>query len=203
MLRLCVFVIGSLPAAYIGLQVYMLQVGKLHRLGPDPAKELVLTLGEWAMHFLILTLLITPMRKITGWVQFSKFRRMLGLFVFFYASLHLLAYNLLLLELKFSALAKEVIERPYITVGFFAWLLLLPLAATSTPKMVRTLGNSWRKLHRLVYGVAILAIFHVFWLAKSSYLDALIYGMLLLLLLAYRLLVWKNKLFLQAPKDSA
>ena len=187
MLKPVVFVLGLLPAAYSSFQVWMLQSGGVHYLGADPARELVLIQGQWAIHFLILTLLVTPVRQITGWIQIARLRRMLGLFTFFYASLHLAAYSALLLELDFSSVGIELVERPYITVGFLAWLLLLPLALTSTNRMVRMLGQNWRRLHRIVYAIALLGVAHVFWLAKSSYFDAFIYGSLLVILLVYRL----------------
>lgn len=187
MLKPVVFVLGLLPTAYSGFQVWMLQSGRVHYLGADPARELVLIQGQWAIHFLILTLLVTPVRQITSWIQIARLRRMLGLFTFFYASLHLTAYSALLLELDFSSVGIELVERPYITVGFLAWLLLLPLALTSTNHMVRMLGQNWRRLHRIVYAIALLGVVHVFWLAKSSYFDAFIYGSLLIILLGYRL----------------
>ena len=200
MLKPAVFLIGSLPAVYTIVQIWMLQVGGPHQLGADPARELVLIQGEWAIRFLILTLLVTPVRKITGWAQLGRLRRMLGLFTFFYASLHLLAYSFLLLELDFPALGEELIERPYITVGFLAWLMLVPLAWTSSQHMVRRLGGIWLNVHRLVYGIALLAVLHVFWLVKSSYLEASIYGVLLLSLLIYRLFARENRLFRQGVK---
>ena len=203
MLKPAVFLMGSVPAVYTILQIWLLQAGSPHQLGADPAKELVLIQGEWAIRFLILTLLVTPVRKLTTWVQVSGLRRMLGLFTFFYASLHLLAYSLLLLELDFSALGGEVVKRPYITIGFLAWLMLIPLVGTSTQLMMRRLGKSWRKLHSLVYGIALLAVFHVFWIAKSSYLNATIYGVMLLSLLIYRLFVRKNRLFQPGIKAPA
>lgn len=203
MIKPIVFVLASLPVLYSVFQIWLLQSGGAHQLGADPGKELVLIQGEWAIRLLILTLLVTPIRKITGWPAIARVRRMLGLFTFFYASLHLLAYSVLLLELDFGAVGAEIIERPYITIGFLAWLALVPLAVTSTNGMIRRLGQSWRRLHSLVYGIAVLAVIHVFWLAKSSYLEAFIYGGMLGFLLIYRLFSARNRLFQSAIKAPA
>ena len=186
------FFLGTLPTLYIFGQVWVLLSGGPHRLGADPARELVLFQGEWAIHFLVLTLLVTPVRRLTGWAKVGPLRRTLGLFTFFYATLHLLSYIFLLLELEFMAIGRELVERPYIAAGLLAWLFLVPLALTSTREMAKRLGRSWRKLHRLIYCIALLAILHVVWLAKSSYLEAIIYGLLLLLSLGFRLFVWKG-----------
>ena len=120
-----------LPLEYSIYQVYQLQTGGATVLGADPAKELVLLQGEWAIQFLLLTLLVTPVRKLTGWRQVQNIRRMLGLFTFVYASIHLLAYLLLLLELDFRNLGADIVKRPYITFGFTSYVLLIPLALTS------------------------------------------------------------------------
>ena len=194
MLHASVIFLGSLPAIYTAAQIWFLLSGDSHRLGADPARELVLFQGEWAIHFLLMTLSVTPIRQLMGWPQIGPLRRILGLFTFFYATLHLLFYIFLLLELDLMAIREELIERPYITVGFLAWMFLVPLALTSTRHMVRRLGSFWRKLHRLIYCAAALAILHVLWLAKSSYLDAIIYGVLLLSLMFFRLFASKERL---------
>ncbi|MEM7290777.1 MAG: protein-methionine-sulfoxide reductase heme-binding subunit MsrQ [Pseudomonadota bacterium] len=180
------FLLSLAPFAYSVWQIYLLQSGGSHSLGADPGKELLLFQGEWAIRFLVLTLLITPLRISFGWNQLQSIRRMLGLFTFFYASLHLLAYVIFLLELDFSRIEEDLRERPFISVGFLAWLLLLPLAITSTNWMVRRLKKNWVKLHRLAYLVAALAVVHVFWLARSSYTEAIVYGTLFAGLLAFR-----------------
>ena len=150
------FLVCLLPIGYSIYQVYQLQTGGSHVLGADPAKKLVQFQGEWALRFLLLTLLVTPLRRLTGWRLVQEVRRMLGLFTFAYASIHLLAYLFLLLEFDFSNLSADILKRPYITVGFTAYLLLVPLAITSNSFAIRLLRNRWGLLHRLTYGVAIL-----------------------------------------------
>jgi len=193
-LKFLAFLLCLAPLGYSIYQVYQLQTGGPHVLGADPAKELVLLQGEWTIRFLLLTLLITPLRRLTGWNQLQKVRRMLGLFTFTYASLHLLSYLFLLLELDFSNLGADILKRPYITVGFTAYLFLVPLALTSNNVAMRHLRNRWAVLHRLVYGVAILAVVHVTWLARSSYSEAIAYGVVVAILLVSR--VFKDKLSL-------
>lgn len=180
-----------LPLEYSIYQVYQLQTGGANVLGADPAKELVLFQGEWAIRFLLLTLLVTPVRRLTGWRQLQHIRRMLGLFAFAYASIHLLAYLLLLLELDFRNLGADIVKRPYITVGFAAYLLLIPLALTSNNFAIQLLRRRWAGLHQLIYGVAILVVVHVIWLARSSYSEAIAYGVMVSILLLSR--VFKDK----------
>jgi len=187
MLKPLTFFLGLVPLVYSIFQVYLLQIGGDHQLGADPGKALVMLQGESTIRFLLLTLMVTPVRNITGWNKIQKVRRMLGLFTYFYASLHLLAYLVLLLELDFGQLQEDIRKRPYITVGFTAFLLLTPLAITSTDRMRRLLRRRWVTLHRAIYGVAILAIIHVLWLTKSSYAEAVLYGALILVLLGMRI----------------
>mgnify|MGYP003684062259 CR=1 FL=1 len=186
------FFLSLLPLGYSIYQVYQLQVGGVNVLGADPAKALVLLQGEWTIRFLILTLLVTPLVRLTGWRQLQRVRRMLGLFTFAYASIHLMAYLFLLLEFDFRNLWADILKRPYITVGFAAYLLLVPLAITSNRFAIRLLRKRWAILHRLVYGIALLAVVHVTWLARSSYLEATVYGVIVVLLLFSR--VFKDKL---------
>ena len=200
MFKLLTFLLCLLPLEYSIYQVYQLQTGGANVLGADPAKELVLLQGEWAIRFLLLTLLVTPVRRLTGWRQAQKIRRMLGLFTFAYASIHLLAYLFLLLELDFGNLGADILKRPYITIGFTAYLLLVPLALTSNSFAIRLLRNRWALLHRLVYGVAILVVVHVTWLAKSSYSEAIAYGVIVTVLLLSRVFKDKFALFQEALK---
>ena len=181
------FMLCLLPLEYSIYQVYQLQTGGATVLGADPAKELVLLQGEWAIQFLLLTLLVTPVRKLTGWRQVQNIRRMLGLFTFVYASIHLLAYLLLLLELDFRNLGADIVKRPYITFGFTSYVLLIPLALTSNNFAIQLLRRRWAVLHRLVYGVAILVVVHVMWLARSSYSEAIAYGVMVSVLLLARI----------------
>ena len=195
MFKVLTFLLSLGPLAYSIFQVYLLQTGSAHTLGADPGKALVLMQGEWTIRFLVLTLLITPLRRLTGWNRPQKIRRMLGLFTFFYASLHLLAYIVWLLELDFANLWADIIKRPYVTVGFSAYLLLIPLAITSTNGMMRRLGRRWIKLHRAIYAVAVLAVTHLLWLSRSSYAEAAFYGTLIGILLLARVFGSRLRLF--------
>lgn len=156
-------------------------------LGANPVEALLHRSGGWTLRFLLLTLAVTPLRLLSGWTEVLQMRRMLGLFTFFYATLHFSIYALLDLGLDLGFLAEDIAERPYITVGFTAWLLLIPLAITSTRGMMRRLGRRWKKLHRLVYGIAVLGVLHFYWLVKADVREPLIYGGILLALLAVRL----------------
>lgn len=187
MLKLFTFLAALLPLAYAIWQIVLLQSGGAHQLGADPGKALVHMQGQWAIRFLLLTLLVSPLKQITGWGRLISIRRMLGLFTFFYATLHLVAYTVFLLELNFVGLWQDIEKRPFITVGFTAWLLLLPLAITSTNWMMRRLRKRWQILHRAIYFVALLAVVHLVWLARSSYAEAVLYGALVVLLLFLRL----------------
>jgi sulfoxide reductase heme-binding subunit YedZ len=142
--------------------------------------------GEWGLRMLVLTLLVSPLRLWTGWGVLMRMRRMLGLYVFFYASVHLVAFLQLYTGWNAAVLWEELLERPYITVGFSAWLLLLPLALTSTRGWQRRLGRNWPRLHRLVYPVAVLACIHLLWLSRSDIGEAVFYGAVFALLLLWR-----------------
>jgi len=176
------------PALYLFYVVYLAFTGGANLLGPDPAKTLSLLTGEWAIRTLLFALAMTPIRHLFNWPYAWQLRRMTGLFAFFYASLHLLVFLMFLLGWDFSAIAVEIVERPYITIGFAAYLLMLPLALTSFNFAQRKLGRNWKRLHRVVYLVSLLAVLHVVWIVRSSYGDALLYGGLTVLLLGYRLL---------------
>ena len=155
-------------------------------LGANPIEEITHFTGEWALRFLLMTLSITPLRKITRRNALVRFRRMLGLFAFFYACLHFSTYLVLDQFFDWNEIVLDVAKRPYITVGFTAFVLLIPLAVTSTNKMTQRLGNNWRRLHSLIYPIAILAIFHYLWLVKADILPPVIYGAILCILLALR-----------------
>jgi sulfoxide reductase heme-binding subunit YedZ len=155
-------------------------------LGADPVKELEHECGKTALNFLLLTLAVTPVRNILGLPQLLRLRRMLGLFAFFYALIHFTIYVVLDLELNWSTLGADIAKRPYITIGFTALLLLVPLAATSTNAMMRRLGRRWTSLHRLVYVIAILGVWHFYWQVKRDVREPLLYAGILALLLLYR-----------------
>ena len=160
--------------------------GFTDNLTANPIKEITHFTGEWALRFLLITLSITPLRKITRRNALVRFRRMLGLFAFFYACLHFSTYLVLDQFFDWSEIVLDVAKRPYITVGFTAFVLLIPLAVTSTNKMAQRLGNNWRRLHSLIYPIAILVIFHYLWLVKADILPPVIYGSILCILLALR-----------------
>mgnify|MGYP001813810747 FL=1 len=160
-------------------------------LGANPLERVTDVTGQWGLRFLLLTLAITPLRRLTGWTWLLRFRRMLGLFVFFYITLHFLTWVWLDQELSWGNILADIVKRPYVTVGFSAWLLLLPLAATSTRGMMRRLGSNWQRLHRAVYVIGVLAILHYIWLVKADLLEPLIYAAVLILLLLVR---WRPQL---------
>jgi sulfoxide reductase heme-binding subunit YedZ len=155
-------------------------------LGADPVKKLEHECGKTALNFLLLTLAVTPVRNTLGVPQLLRLRRMLGLFAFFYVVVHFAVYLTLDLELNWSTLGADIAKRPYITIGFTALLLLIPLATTSTNGMMRRLGRRWISLHRLVYVIAILGVWHFYWQVKRDVREPLIYAGILALLLLYR-----------------
>jgi sulfoxide reductase heme-binding subunit YedZ len=156
-------------------------------LGPDPIKFTLHAIGKTALNFLMLTLLVTPVRHIAGWPHVVRIRRMLGLFAFFYALLHFGIYLGLDQEFNFAGLFADIVKRPYITIGFIALLMLIPLAVTSTNRMMRRLGRRWQTLHRLIYVIAILGVWHYYWQVKRDVREPLIYAAILAVLLGYRL----------------
>jgi len=156
-------------------------------LGADPVAQLEHRSGDWALRLLLATLAITPLRRLTGWNKAVRFRRMLGLFAFFYVTVHLTIYLVVDLGGFWSQLLTEIAKRPYITVGFTAWLLLIPLALTSTNAMMRRLGRNWQRLHKLVYAIGVLAVLHFLWLVKADHREPAIYLGVLIVLLLLRL----------------
>ncbi|MGV8934584.1 MAG: sulfite oxidase heme-binding subunit YedZ [Gallionellaceae bacterium] len=162
--------------------------GYSSQLGANPIEFITRSLGTWTLVFLMITLSITPLRKISGWTWLVKLRRMAGLFAFFYALLHFITYIWLDQFFDVAAIIKDVIKRPFITIGFAAFVLLIPLAVTSNNAMIKKLGGKrWQLLHRLVYPIAIFAIIHYWWLVKKDITQPLIYAGVLSVLLAYRL----------------
>ena len=164
----------------------LLYNGFTNNLTANPIKEITHFTGEWTLNLLLATLAVTPLRKITGNNSLIRYRRMLGLFTFFYACLHFSTYLVLDQFFDWNEIVLDVAKRPYITVGFTAFTLLIPLAVTSTNKMTQRLGNNWRKLHKLIYFIGALAIIHYLWLVKADLLPPIIYGVILCVLLALR-----------------
>ncbi|MCB1690672.1 MAG: sulfoxide reductase heme-binding subunit YedZ [Halioglobus sp.] len=179
-LKVGTFVLCSLPFLWIA---YSAATG---RLGPDPAEALMLSTGVWSLRLLAVTLLISPLRAWTGQSVVLRQRRMVGLFAFFYGCVHFVSFLQFYIGWDATALGEELAERPYITLGFSAWLLLLPLAMTSTRGMQRRLRGNWQRLHRLVYPAAVLACLHLLWQARSDIGEALVYLAVFAALLGWR-----------------
>lgn len=179
-LKPAVFLAALVPFAYLLLRIVQ------NNLGPDPAQELAIETGEWTLRFLLITLTLTPLRQITGKPEFVRVRRMVGLFALFYASVHFMVWMSFLLGFRWFAIAEELVERPYITIGFAAFLILIALGVTSPKAMVRKLGKNWKRLHQLVYLAAILAIIHLLWILRTNVSEAVVYGAMLAVLLGFR-----------------
>ncbi|UUA73231.1 sulfite oxidase heme-binding subunit YedZ [Cellvibrio sp. QJXJ] len=184
--RVLIFFLSLIPLVFI---VYKTLT---NQLGADPAKTIVLFTGEWTIYFLFITLAVTPLRRFINFKNFhfrwlQTHRRMLGLFTLFYAVLHVLTFLVFILGLDFSRFGKELVERPYILVTIPAVILLVALGITSTKSMMRRLGSNWIRLHKSIYLIAILAWVHVFMQVRSSYFEAVLFGMILLALLLPRL----------------
>ena len=163
-------------------------------LGANPVEEIIHTLGLWGLRLLLLTLAITPLRQLTGMNWLVRLRRLLGLFSFFYILMHFLSYALIDQRLDLAAIIEDIVERPYITLGAMALTMMLPLAITSTNKMMKRLGRKWQQLHRLVYLIAILGVWHFFWQVKKDILEPLIYAAVLALLLGFRIFHRRRRL---------
>ncbi|MBA4265251.1 MAG: sulfoxide reductase heme-binding subunit YedZ [Comamonadaceae bacterium] len=178
------FVGGCLP--FIGLAWGVVN----DQLGANPAEALIRSLGDWSLRFLVIVLLVTPLRVWAGWPALARVRRMAGLFVFFYASAHLLAYAWLDMGFALGDLVEDVLQRPFILVGVVAWGLLFLMAATSFDRVIRAMGVlRWRWLHRSVYAVATLAVLHFFWMrsGKNDYAEVAAYAAILAFLLGWRI----------------
>ncbi|WP_027854079.1 sulfite oxidase heme-binding subunit YedZ [Marinobacterium litorale] len=157
------------------------------QLGADPAQTIVTTLGIWTLRLLFLTLAVTPCRRLLGWLWLQRYRRMLGLYTLFYATLHLLSVATFILGWRPDLIGYELSERPYIIVGFIAWVGLVPLGITSTKGWIKRLGKRWQQLHYLIYPISLLALLHFAWLIRAGYGEVLAYGIILSLLLGYRI----------------
>ena len=178
-----VFILSTIPFLIIIYKIFF------NKLGPEPVKEITHFTGEWTLIFICLTLAMSPLKKLTNLNFWVKGRRMLGLFVFFYASLHLLTYVGIDYRFSWQPIFDDVVKKKYIFVGFAAWLLLIPLTLTSSQKMMLLLKQNWKKLHRLIYVIAILGSLHFIWLSKTIYFKPLIYFVLITFLLILRIKV--------------
>jgi sulfoxide reductase heme-binding subunit YedZ len=163
----------------------------INDLGANPLETLTDHTGQWTLRFLLLGLLITPLRQLTGWVSLIRYRRLIGLFAAFYATTHMSLWLVIDQQLDWGLLVEDVLDRPYITLGFIGWLLLLPLVATSTKGMIKKLGTSWRKLHRAVYIIPVLGVVHYTMSLKADFSLPILYGVTLAVLLGFR--VWMRQ----------
>lgn len=188
--KTAVHLLALTPLAILLWQMWATVTAGSNALGADPVAEIEHRLGLWALRFLMITLAITPLRQLTGWNVLVRFRRMLGLYAFAYATLHFAAYLGLDLRGFWMQVFADIVKRPYITVGFISWLLLLPLAVTSTKGWIKRLGRNWARLHMLVYAVAVLAVLHFWWLVKSDVREPALYAGIAAVLLGWR--VWKR-----------
>ena len=183
-LKAFLFVLALLPLAYLIAGAFFFP----EWLGANPAEYITRSIGDWTLRLLLLTLAVSPLRRLTGWTWLLRLRRMLGLYTFFYALLHLSAYVSFDHVFDVAEILKDIVKRPFITVGFTCLVLLIPLAVTSTNAMVRRLGaKRWQSLHRLVYLIAPLAVLHFWWMVKRDLTEPIVYALLLALLLGYRL----------------
>lgn len=187
LLKVAVFLAALVPLARLAWKGYQ------QMLGANPIEVITHSTGDWTLIFLMLTLSITPLRKLTGQPWLIRFRRMLGLFAFFYASLHFTTYIFLDKFFDVNDMVKDIGKRKFITIGFTAFVLLIPLAATSTAGMIRRLGKRWQILHRLIYVSAIAGVIHYWWLVKADVRKPQYYAIVLILLLGYRLLAAQRK----------
>jgi sulfoxide reductase heme-binding subunit YedZ len=162
-------------------------------LGANPIQVITWSTGTWTLIFLMLTLSITPLRQLTKQYWLIQYRRMLGLFAFFYGCLHFTTYIWLDQFFDLHSVSKDIVKRPFITVGFSAFVLMIPLALTSTQRSIRWLGKRWQVLHRLIYATAILGVVHYIWLVKKDIRKPVIYAVILGILLLYRVIVWLTK----------
>ena len=161
-------------------------------LGANPVEEILDRFGNWSLRLIMITLAITPLRRLTGWNWLQRFRRMLGLFTFFYVLMHFLTWLILDQGLLLSAIAEDIAKRPFITIGVAALILLTALAVTSTNGMRRRMGLRWQKLHNAVYVIAILGVWHYWWQVKQDIAEPLVYAIILTVLLGYRIATRKK-----------
>jgi sulfoxide reductase heme-binding subunit YedZ len=186
LIKVSLFVVALMPL------VRLLWLGFQGRLSANPIEFITRSSGDWTMYFLCFTLAITPLRRLSGWNWLLKMRRMLGLFTFFYACLHFTTFIWFDHFFDLQAMWKDVLKRPFITIGFSAFVLLLPLAATSSHAMVRRLGRNWQRLHRLIYVIAVFAILHFWWMraGKHNLAEPLLMASIVAVLLGSRLVFW-------------
>lgn len=202
------FAICLLPAAWLAAGIFALQWGDptsatAHALGANPVEKVQDTLGIWGLRLLLITLMVTPLRVIGGWPRLQSFRRMLGLFAFSYIALHFAWYLFVDQAFAWSQLLADIAKRPFITAGFLAFVLLVPLAVTSTQGAMRRLGRRWQELHRLVYPAAVLGCVHYWWQVKADVREPLVYAGIAAVLLGWRALrAWRKRRAAAGRKSS-
>ena len=175
-----VFILSIFPFVLIIYKIFY------DKLGPEPVKEITHFTGEWTLIFICLTLAMSPLKRLTTFIFWTKIRRMLGLFVFFYATLHLFTYIGIDYRFEWQPILDDVVKKKYVFIGFAAWLLLIPLAATSSQKMIKILKQNWKKLHKLIYLIAIFGSLHYIWLSKTIFFKPMVYFVIITVLLILR-----------------
>ena len=179
--KIFVFLLCLWPLYSIIYQIFY------NKLGAEPVDKIINHFGEWTLIFIFLTLSMSPLKKITNSTIWIKYRRMLGLFVFFYASIHLLSYVGLDYRFDFQPIINDVLKKKFVFIGFAAWLLLIPLAITSSNKMMKILKHNWKKIHRLIYIIGVFGVLHFVWLSKTIFFKPLIFLVILIILLLFRI----------------
>ena len=179
-LKVVIFILSLVPIFYITYQILT------NQLGPEPIKDITHHTGKWTLYFIVITLAMTPLKKMTKLNIWINYRRMFGLFIFFYASIHLMTYVGLDYRFDLASIGDDIIKKKYIFIGFSAWLLLIPLAITSNKRMMKILKHKWKKLHRLIYLISICGAIHYLWLVKRDLTEPLIFLTVILILLALR-----------------
>ncbi|MDA7808967.1 sulfoxide reductase heme-binding subunit YedZ [Candidatus Pelagibacter sp.] len=179
-IKIPIFFLSLLPILIIFYQIIF------NQLGPEPVKEITHVTGNWTLRFIIITLAMTPLQKFTKLNFWITYRRMFGLFVFFYASAHMMTYVGIDYRFDWSSIGDDIVKKKFIFAGFLAWLLLVPLALTSSKRMIRLLRDKWKKLHKLIYIISLLGIIHYLWLVKVVTIEPLIYLIIIVILLTLR-----------------
>jgi len=180
-IKIPIFFLSLLPILIIFYQIIF------NQLGPEPVKEITHVTGNWTLRFIIITLAMTPLQKFTKLNFWISYRRMFGLFVFFYASAHMMTYVGIDYRFDWSSIGDDIVKKKFIFAGFLAWLLLVPLALTSSKRMIRLLRDKWKKLHKLIYIISLLGIIHYLWLVKVVTIEPLIYLIIIVILLTLRI----------------
>ena len=179
-IKIPIFFLSLLPILIIFYQIIF------NQLGPEPVKEITHVTGNWTLRFIIITLAMSPLQKFTKLNFWITYRRMFGLFVFFYASAHMMIYVGIDYRFDWSSIGDDIVKKKFIFAGFLAWLLLVPLALTSSKRMIRLLRDKWKKLHKLIYIISLLGIIHYLWLVKVVTIEPLIYLIIIVILLTLR-----------------